>query len=836
MKKPTRNQLSAAVVAVLLTAQAAFINTSQAQVTSSQVTNGLVDYYPLNSVLSGNKTPDLVSRRDLTMMNMTAANVVAGSHLGVNSSNLVMNFNQSGGPTVAYYNTTGQSPFDGSGDFLPFINQRGATMNFWVKGLNPLNNNEYRIMAECANDGQSSPFFSISTKGSAALGTNVSFFLRAQNPVTDPNGGSALFMSDGTYEYPVINYLWNQGANDTTNNVLDGTWHMLTMTIRTNGDMHVYVDGNYDSGDQQGASPPAPFVDREGNLTVAPSMDVTNTYYNTNNYPVLNTTNGSPTLPYVHWLMPDICNSGITTFGGFIRNGSVGGGVPYQISDIGFWNRELSVAEIQWIMTNSLDSFVTLNTNKITINSFAAGFGEVGQGHQVNLSWNITGVNSSPGSIVISGVGDVSAIGPVGSTNITLPGRQTYNFTLTAHNGIVANVQASVSVKVLGGVPTGWNLIQRWDGLFTPTSAGVNGNGVTTLGSIYSGVIDRWNVVSVNANEALSAKSGYRQDLTNSTLGFDTEGSVTYAALNNLTIPPAQQNTLFFRFSIHDPGSFNSSLGIVSGMDFVAGVTDFGFATGPVGGGGTAGVGSGGSYGPGFHIVRQDANYFASPFDLTAVDYSGSAVTNSYSYLTSVDANGLMTNVNYMVWLDISNNYTAENISGGVTNTINMPLYSLWLQKPGDTSRTLLFSGYHGDRDFSQYGINSDFPNNNLNKVFVSMAAEAFQTGDLGAFFETNNMILVDDFYLSSGGLNGTIPRLLSLQSIVRGGSSATITWNSLGSLFQTNTYSVQRTFSLSPASWTTLATGVPSGGDTTTYTDSTVGSATQAYYRISWP
>jgi hypothetical protein len=809
------------------------------QVTYSQVTNGLIDYYPLNTVLPGNTTPDIVSRRDLRLVNMTSANIVPATHLSIEPSNTCLYFNQSGGPTVAYYNTTGQNPFDGSGDFLPFINQRGATMNFWVKGLNPLNSNEYRLMGECANDGQSSPFFSISTKGSAALGTNVSFFLRAQNPVTDPNGGQSYRMSDGTYEYPVINYYWNQGANDTTNNVLDGTWHMLTVTISTNGDMHVYVDGNYDPGDQGGPQPPAPFTDNEGNLTVAPSLPVTNGYYSTNNYPGLNTTNGSPTLPYVHWLMPDLCNSGVTTFGGFIRNNSTAGGPPCYLSDLGFWSRALSQEEILFVMTNGVaPCYMCLAPPPPHILNFSAGFGEFGQGHQVNLSWTVTGVSNSPGTLVISGVGDVSAIGPAGSTNVTLPANQTQTqtFTLTVHSGIIADIQASVSVKILPGVPSDWNLIQRWDGLFTPTTSGVNGHAVTTLGSIYSGVIDKWNVVNVNGNESLSARSGYRPDATNSAVGFDTLGSVTYAALNNLTIPPGQQNTLFFRFSIHDPGSFNSSLGIVSGMDLVVGVTDFGFGTGPVGGGGTIGVGNGGTVGPGFHIVRADPNYQPSPFDLTAFDYSGTAVTNSFSYTSSIDPSGLMTNVNYMVWLDISNNYTAENISGGVTNTINMPLYSMWLQKPGDTSRTLLFSNFHGDRDYSQYGVNSDFPTPYLNKVFVSMASEAFQNGDAGAFIETNNMILLDDFYLSTNGLNGTIPRLFNLSSIVRGATNATITWYSLGSMFQTNTYSVQRTFSLNPPAWTTLVTGLPSGGDLTSFTDTTVGSADQAYYRISWP
>src|SRR5277367_1285816 len=129
MKIKTKTRPLAVALTALIAAQAAFVsNTSQAQ-TFQTVTNGLVDYYPLNQVLPSNTnvTPDLISRRDLTMVNMTAANIVAASHSGINSSNTAINFSQSGGPTRAYYATTGQNPFDGAGDFLPFVNQRGAT-------------------------------------------------------------------------------------------------------------------------------------------------------------------------------------------------------------------------------------------------------------------------------------------------------------------------------------------------------------------------------------------------------------------------------------------------------------------------------------------------------------------------------------------------------------------------------------------------------------------------------------------------------------------------------------------------------------------------------------
>jgi hypothetical protein len=847
MKITTRPKPLAVLLTALIAAQAAFVmNTSQAQ-TFQTVTNGLVDYYPLNQVLSSNTnvTPDLVSRRDLTLVNMTAANIVAASHAGINSSNAAFNFNQSGGPTLAYYPTTGQNPFDGSGDFLPFANQRGATMNFWIKSVPAgTGGTELRLMAECANDGQSGPFFSISSKQVPAYQYQVSFFGRINYNTTDPNGVAANLMSDGTYQTPTFNQFLGQGANDTASNVCDGAWHMMTTEIETNGDMHVYVDGIYDQGDQIGG----PYTDHEGNTAIANPLVVTNSYYNTNIYPNLtllpagtNSAAGG-----VRWLIPDLNVAGAkTTFGGFIRNGANSGGISAQYSDIGFWNRTLSPAEIMFVMTNGLNG-LGLNTNAIIVSSFAAGISEIGQGGSVNLSWNITGVGSTPGSIVISGVGDVSYLGASGSTNITLPANQTYTFTLTAHNGLVANVQASTSVKVLQGVSTAWNLIQRWDGLFGNTTSGVNGSGVTTLGSTFAGPLDKFNVVTVNGNEALSPKSGYKPDVA-SPIGYDTQGAITWASLNNLTVPPQQVNTLFFRFSLTTPPTVsNGGTPLTSGLDLGIGITDFGFATGPLGGAQPPG---GQLVGPGIKIVNYDAsgNYGLVPFDLEAANYTNSATGNGYAqgydYLTdAVNGNpsGLMTNVNYYCWLDVSNDNTHAVTDGSTyTNTVQEARFALWIQAQGASSRTLLFSNFYGNRDYSQNGINNDNMSPYLNKVFASVGTEAIQNGDNGAFFGTNNVntVLLDDFYLSVNGYNGTIPRLFNLTAISQAANgNVTIKWESLGSLFQTNTYSVLRKININAALWTTLTNGLPSGGDFTSFTDSTVSPNTHAFYRITWP
>ena len=326
------------------------------QVTLGQIVNGLVDYYPLNSVVPGTTdvTPDLINRRDMTMHGMTSNNIVVGSHPGIEAGGLVMNFSQSPAATLIYYQTAGQNPLDGSGDFLPFINQRGATMNFWCR-LNGAvtSGGELRAMAETDNGGgDNNPFFSISATG----GTSPArYFLRGDSFGSAPNGVSCYQLEDGTYELPNPYYIWTQPNEYSTSNVFDNNWHMLTLTIDKNGDVHQFIDGAYDPG-VAGTSPAgSQNLDNEGNQAICPPIYVTNVYYTTNNYPLVNPpTNNPPPNGYVHWVLPHLAHTGATVFGGVLRNGGFSAGLPGQISDIGFWNRVLSPDEIRFVMTNGL--------------------------------------------------------------------------------------------------------------------------------------------------------------------------------------------------------------------------------------------------------------------------------------------------------------------------------------------------------------------------------------------------------------------------------------------------------------------------------------------------
>jgi hypothetical protein len=66
---------------------------------------------------------------------------------------------------------------------------------------------------------------------------------------------------------------------------------------------------------------------------------------------------------------------------------------------------------------------------------------------------------------------------------------------------------------------------------------------------------------------------------------------------------------------------------------------------------------------------------------------------------------------------------------------------------------------------------------------------------------------------------------------------SISLTWNSAApdSSLSLSTYTVQRKTALNDPTWSTVATGIPSAGTLTTYTDNAPVTDT-AYYRISMP
>ncbi len=831
MKIPNLTYPLTAKLVVLSAALAAFVNTSQAQVTFNQVTNGLVSWYPLDFAVTNGSTittPDFLNGRDMILSPaMTGNNVIASTRPSLNSATVsnCFNLNQAGGATVIYYNSKGQDPLTGGGDFLPFCNQVNATMNFWIKG-NAVGG-DTRFFGECdTTGGQANPLY-LWGDHSSAPGRAHLLFRQEQG---DGPGGS-IPLVDGTYELPVPGYFMQQSDTYTAAPILDNTWHMFTITIDSNRSVSVYVDGVLDPGAGTGA-----WTDLYGNLATCQPFPMTNYYYTTNIYPAAGVANPPPN-GFVRWMFNATFKTGSTTFGGFKRGG-ITGGMPCQFDDIAFWNRALAADEIEFVRTNGLTGIPI--SRPLQINSWTADFAEVGKGDFVTLSWDVTGADTNAGGILISGVGDVSSKGLSGSTNVTLNSAQ-QTFTLTVHNGIAPDTNAAVTVKSFAGVSSSWHLIQRFDGVFADSIndplGGVIGNGWVSAGSDFTGSFDKWNVCTIvnsgASNKVMSPRTGY--GAVGSIVAYESRGALAYAKLGSLSLSPGKTNTLFFRFSLQQPAQ-ESLVGLYSDMDFGVGLSDYNF-NGPSGGLGYYG-GTGGGLGPYFSILRNDNGNFGTtndgfvPFNLFAPDRNeGGTTTNTFNY-TTLNPAGLETNVNYLVWMDVENYNTQGVIDGDVTNTINQAVYSVWLQKQGEPNRTQLVNRFRGNRDYAAFNPVNDNPTPVLDKVFFNIGGQSINGAAAGAYFATN-MIVVDDIYLSKSGVNATVPRLFDITSIVKNLGNVSLTWNSLGSLYGTNTYTIQRA-GLITGPWTSLAT-IPSGGSTTTYTDNTIGSSDAAFYRIVW-
>jgi hypothetical protein len=464
-----KRQPQRVLLAGILAAFTAFTTPGPAQVAWQDVTNGLVDYYPLDTVLPGNVTPDLINRRDMFMVGMTSNNIVSANHPGINSSNLCLDFNQAGAGTIIYYPTTGQTPLTGAGDFLPFCNQRGATMNFWIKGNGLTGGSDRRFFGECPTDGQSDPLFLIGTSAGTPDG-RAHFWIRDDANGYDSNGVPCIVMPDGTYQLPAPGWYWVQGNNFTTNNVLDGNWHMFTVIVDSNAVIQVYIDGVRDTG--SGA-----YTDPYGESVVGPPLWTTNYYYTTNDYQGLGT--NPPPNGFVRWMMNGIYNSGATAFGGFKRNNSIYAGVPCQIDDIAFWNRVLSSNEMVFVMTNGVPvcQEVSCSFCNPRINSFSANPSRVHPGESVTLQWNIQAITSKPiVSLFLSPIiGEVTNVTSFatgnGSTNVPVFTTTTFNLSLTNLNSCgypVAGLPASATVIV---VPLAFNGMS-----YLPSDPGNAGN------------------------------------------------------------------------------------------------------------------------------------------------------------------------------------------------------------------------------------------------------------------------------------------------------------------------------------------------------------------------
>ena len=337
---------------------------------------------------------------------------------------------------------------------------------------------------------------------------------------------------------------------------------------------------------------------------------------------------------------------------------------------------------------------VFVKPQPLEIKKFLADFPAAATGDSVTLRWES---NKDATLTITPGVGDVTgaSLFGVGSKSVTVSGTTTY--TLTATRG-EESVTKQIEVKAVAGVAAGWHLLDTFE-FYNP--------GALFGQSFWLGAEGAFNVVDLGGNKAI---------------GYDDGADLTAIPLNALTINEGQKGTLSFRVYVPVPAAEDP----VTALSSHVGLTersirfngDFNQNVGP--------------------YVRVERIADGTTIDLLA---RNGVATQTYEGM-AVDA--FVPGNWYRLWIDVENR--AFNVTDGIQN--GGDLYSVYIQKDGDAARTALFENYLADRDAVNIDPALGAPTQHLTHLFISVPG----TGQ-GA-----NKVLFDDFFLSHGAYNATVP------------------------------------------------------------------------------
>jgi hypothetical protein len=730
----------------------------QAQTT---LTNGLVAYWPLaTSAGCNNQTPELVNGYNMNVLR--GGNNSSGLTLGTFDTNIYIT-NMAGRTGIYVINTGAEQ----SSMAFKSVNTNDLAP---VLRYSPSSNTisfwvNVNPGGPPANNDQrmvcETDF--IRTLASvwdlSAVGAGYDLFLRQNTNATPPYTDPPYGNFTGGAHTQAGGTTNGPGGNT----IADNTWHNVTWETTTNGtatNYNVFIDG---------------------------VMDTT--------FP----TNGNFPTPPGLWKLDTV---GLFAL---IRNGSAGFITNCAISGLAEWSRPLTTNEITNYMAGGIPGLVPVQA-PLTISQFTSDLYTVNQGSNAVLTWQ---VNSDATDISINnGVGDVLSVSSCGggSTNITVQSNTTYTLTLTRGTN---SITKSLTITTVSGIAPGWNYLGGFNDLPTDAPLGNQGNWESLTSSPETQVY--------SFAEVLGTVTG------NHVLGMNGTPILSAAMLGHLGQAQGGSNTLFFRFyldssinNVLSTNSTNAAFDYIPDCDVGVGLSDLtlfdvvSFVQT--------------NKGPAIRIIRDTSQSFTpgsgGPIDLTA--NWGPDNNTGFSWISSVDANGLKTNTVYNVWLDMFNGpYDA-------TNNIATE-YSLTIQVGGDAGTvTNLFTLQPSD---------SETNHATRTQAEAWIAVNKIQT------FQSTNAIRMDDFYLSSGGgFNHTIPvpqgsfvlgtvvqpTSIQITSVNAVGTSVTLNWSPAPA--GTYTYSVQRESALT-GSWSTIATGLSAS----TYTDTAAPTPT-GYYRISSP
>jgi hypothetical protein len=329
----------------------------------------------------------------------------------------------------------------------------------------------------------------------------------------------------------------------------------------------------------------------------------------------------------------------------------------------------------------------------LAVNFFKSDLPAVVSGDSTLLRWDVSkdatlvSISPNPGDVT------ASTVSGTGSASVTLTNNTTYVLKVSRGND---SISATTSVAVVTGVAPGWALLDNFD-LYNPGP----------LNATKWWLDLRGNSVQISTNHSMT------------TLAADSDASLD---LHGHTISENQAGTLFFRMTvpstIPDTATPLQVVGLTdknarSFSDLVA----------------TTGDAVAGGFGPAVYpLVGVDPNAGTNAFFL--------GVRNGIGGIMEYSPSPLEPGATYDVWLEVTNAPAVPDFQSD--------LFSVYIQKEGETSRAKIFENYSSDRDPSYVDVIIGGMQPDLDKLVVA--------GD-----DATTSAMFDDFYLSSG-FNSTVP------------------------------------------------------------------------------
>lgn len=406
-----------------------------------------------------------------------------------------------------------------------------------------------------------------------------------------------------------------------------------------------------------------------------------------------------------------------TTAIGGLRRASASAWYTGMIDEVAVWNRALSAAEIGILQVTAITNPPS-RLQPLAISSFRADLPAVATGGSTKLRWD---VSKDATQVTITPLGDVTGETVVGTGSRTITPAASTTYVLTVKRA-TDTLSATTSVAVVTGIASGWTLLDNFD-TYAPGNLAANGYwSDPTSGS--------GQILTVNGNRALRTATG---------------NSMNYLNLRDLTVNEGQTRSLFFR--------------LTAGADNAVGITNLiGLTDKSMRGYGDCFV----NIGPVLYLASFTNDLIGATSTAWYLGARNGYLGGNQSNPVDYPGPALEPGTVYNIWMDVTNVAMADY--PGDTFTV-------YIQKQGDATRTVLFQDYVSDRDPYYADVVLGGMQPTLDKLIV-LGNSGTQSG------------IFDDFYLSIGGYNATVPRAagytgtlpgpLTLQSV---GSQVEIRW-----------------------------------------------------------